>query len=636
MSPLRARMAALRAWQQALRSELAEWAGALAAADLLGPSSRDAAEALGESLVQGGCVVAVCGAPGAGKTGLVNALLASEGGDPLLPQAPTRCPVELGWDPQLSPGLALLPLATRRQPGLVSEWRRQPARWHHLPLGSEAGAAALLAEAVQTQRVSRRQAAALGLLPPGGVPGPERVEVPAWRHVLANLPHPLLQAGVCLLDTPALQSMAAEPELVLEQLPAADVVLMVQAAAAPVPEAERAEDAAPWPGHPRTLRVIWRETGPHGPAHPERPEHSAKPLALQGPPAPGLPPGADGPAFRVDGMLALQASARQDGPALAASGLPALAVACGDLLLAWRHQRQAAELVSGVMSLMEDAQRRLREQRRGHAQQLLELRGLRQESSERLAQLKLQMQEEGAALDHLATVLDALLLAQDRALRQSLEALDASHLQAAAAHLKSLLAGGLLRAPTRAAGFEALCRQLRQQADLAARHSGEAALNWVRARERLRRDFGLAAAELPIPDLSGLAPEVDLIERGYLRYFTLPQAVRLSAADAAEPLRRMLLAKFKLLFAGARQELLGWQAALNPSVREPLAQRRAQLERRAQGLARIEQAADDLDRHLAELQARDDALLATLDRARQGAARLRQRAEQGPARPASP
>lgn len=605
VSPLRARLAALRAWQQVLRDDLAQWAAPLVAADLLGPSSQQTVHALLERLAHSGGVVALCGPAGAGKTCLANALLASEGGTPLLPHGPTRCPLELAWEPARPAALSLLPIATRRQPGLVSEWRRQPASWHRVALAEAADPAALLAEALQTRQVSRRQAAALGLLPSGAGASTERIEVPAWRHAWANLPHPLLAEGLSLLDTPSLQSMATEPELVLEQLPAADVLLMLEPAG---PEDAAADDATQAPAHPRTLRV-----GRGGPGV--------------------VGPGGEASVFRVDAGQALRALDSGDGAALAASGLPALAAACGDLLMGWRHRSQAGVVVSGVLSLMEDAQRRLREQRRSHAQQLLELRGLRHESGDRLAQLKQQVEQEADSLDRLSSVLDGLLLAQDRALRQSLEALDASHLQAAAASLKQLLAGGLLRAPARAAGFEALCRQLRQQAVAAARHAAEGAVTWARARERLQTEFNLPAAELPIPDLSGLAAEVDLIERGYGRYFTLSHAVRLATADAAEPLRRMLGAKFRLLFAGARQSLQAWQAALNPSVREPLAQRRAQLDKRAQGLARIERAADDLDRHLAELQARDDSLLATLDQARLRAAGLRQRAEQGPQGP---
>lgn len=589
-----------------MSDDLAGWAAPLVAADLLGPSSQQALQALQQRLQHAHAVVALCGPAGAGKTRLANALLCSEGGAALLPEGPTCCPVELAWDPARPAGLSLLPIATRRQPGLVGEWRRQPARWHGMALAPGGDAPTLLAEALKTRPVSRRQAAALGLLPAGGAGGQERVDVPAWRHAWANLPHPLLAQGLCLLDLPTLQSMATEPELVLEQLPAADVLLWLLPA--PGPEAAGPEAAA-CPAHPRTLRVACGSAGHQGPT-------------------------GEGGEFQVDTALAVSAGGHDAG-ALQASGVPALAAACGDLLLGWRHRQQAGEVVSSVLSLLEDAQRRLREQRRSHAQQLLELRGLRHESGDRLAQLQLQVEQEADSLDRLAAVLDGLLLAQDRALRQSLEALDPSHLQAAAERLKQLLAGGLLRAPARAAAFEALCSQLRQQAQAAARHAAEGARAWARARERLQDEFGLPAADLPIPDLGGLAAEVDLIERGYSRYFTLAHAVRLATAAAAEPLRRMLLAKFKLLFAGARQALQAWQAALNPSVREPLAQRRAQLDKRAQALARIEQAADDLDRHLAELQARDEALLATLDQARLRAARLRQRAEQGPLAPTS-
>jgi hypothetical protein len=56
------------------------------------------------------------------------------------------------------------------------------------------------------------------------------VEIPAWRHAVINFPHPLLQQGLVVLDTPGLNAIGAEPELTLSLLPNAHAVLFILAA----------------------------------------------------------------------------------------------------------------------------------------------------------------------------------------------------------------------------------------------------------------------------------------------------------------------------------------------------------------------------------------------------------------------
>src|SRR3569833_3338165 len=55
------------------------------------------------------------------------------------------------------------------------------------------------------------------------------VEVPAWRYAMGNFPHPLLQAGLTILDTPGLNALGAEPELTLSVIPNAHAVMYLLA-----------------------------------------------------------------------------------------------------------------------------------------------------------------------------------------------------------------------------------------------------------------------------------------------------------------------------------------------------------------------------------------------------------------------
>ena len=60
------------------------------------------------------------------------------------------------------------------------------------------------------------------------------VDVPCWRHAIINFPHPLLQQGLVILDTPGLNAIGTEPELTLNLLPNAHAILFILAADAGV------------------------------------------------------------------------------------------------------------------------------------------------------------------------------------------------------------------------------------------------------------------------------------------------------------------------------------------------------------------------------------------------------------------
>src|SRR6185295_17541451 len=57
-----------------------------------------------------------------------------------------------------------------------------------------------------------------------------QVEIPRWRHALLNMPHPLLEQGLVILDTPGLNAIGAEPELTVSLIPQAHAVVFILAA----------------------------------------------------------------------------------------------------------------------------------------------------------------------------------------------------------------------------------------------------------------------------------------------------------------------------------------------------------------------------------------------------------------------
>lgn len=193
-----------------------------------------------------------------GKTELINALLYTEGGRRLLPSQPgrtTMCPTEIFWDSHTPVNcVRLLPIETRRTNTSLEKFKRIPQNWVTVnfdPLNHEQTRAAIN-QVSSNKWVMPAEATKLGFAMDelGERDEQGRVAVPAWRHALISLDHPLLRQGLRIIDTPGLNALGNEPELTLKTLPEAQAILFLMSADAGV----TASDMTIWREHVQTLR----------------------------------------------------------------------------------------------------------------------------------------------------------------------------------------------------------------------------------------------------------------------------------------------------------------------------------------------------------------------------------------------
>jgi hypothetical protein len=191
-----------------------------------------------------------------GKSELINAIFFGDYGQRILPSSAgrtTMCPTELMFDTGKPPMIELLPIETRATHASVHEFKRFPEEWRTVGLdtGSADAMHAALLRVGEQKRVSRELAARLGFaIDAEGEEGLRSdaeglVEIPCWRHAVINFPHPLLEQGLVILDTPGLNAIGAEPELTLSQLPNAHAILFILAADTGVTQS----DLAVWRDH---------------------------------------------------------------------------------------------------------------------------------------------------------------------------------------------------------------------------------------------------------------------------------------------------------------------------------------------------------------------------------------------------
>ncbi|HET7402157.1 MAG TPA: dynamin family protein [Usitatibacter sp.] len=226
-----ARLAELRSWRRATTEALAVFRRWALAGRLVDEQTGARLAHLERRLEGERLTVAFVGEVSRGKSELVNALFFADAGERLVPSGlgqTTLCPVEILWDEARAPSLRLLPIETRADAKALREYLAHDDGWVQVAIDPKDSASVVRAcrAIAQTRRVEPAEAASLGF--ESANPGP--LDVPRWRYAVLNLPHPLLQSGLAILDTPGHNALGLEPELVMHRLPdAAAIVFMLGA-----------------------------------------------------------------------------------------------------------------------------------------------------------------------------------------------------------------------------------------------------------------------------------------------------------------------------------------------------------------------------------------------------------------------
>lgn len=174
-----------------------------------------------------------------GKTELINSLFFSETGVKLLPSSPgrtTMCPTEIFFDQRSTSYIKLLDIESRYEETSFADLKEDASRWKkiYLDVDDPAQMQEAFKELLATKAVSKEKAQEMGLFNEReaaelGIINPESVDIPVWRHAMISFPHPLLKAGLCILDTPGLNALGSEPELTLSMLPSTQAIIFVLA-----------------------------------------------------------------------------------------------------------------------------------------------------------------------------------------------------------------------------------------------------------------------------------------------------------------------------------------------------------------------------------------------------------------------
>jgi hypothetical protein len=555
-----------------------------------------------------------------GKSELINAIFFASYGRRIMPASAgrtTMCPTELGYDASLPPSLRLLPIETRTEPFSLTHWRDEPDRWTEIAIDVENAEqlSETMIKVAEVRWVPVADARALGFWSdevPDDNPMPDadgRVEIPRWRHAVLNMPHPLLEQGLVILDTPGLNAIGAEPELTVSLIPQAHAVVFILAADAGVTRS----DLSIWREHLVTegdlsetrivvlnkIDTMWDilSTPAQVDAQIQRQRKGA--AELLGVPLTQVLP--------VSAQKGLQAKIRRDQPLLQASRLPALETVLGEGLLGKRETMLRLAVDNGITALRAEATRILTVRQRDLSEQALELQGLRGKNGSVIRHMRSRIEAEQTEFEGSNARILALRSVQGKLLREVYAVLGSTALKADMGRLASALKKRGIKFSVRKVygeTFEALRNNLREVQSTTTEIQSMLHATF----RQLNAEHGFTLQAPPEPDLTSFEQQLSQIERSHVHYLGVGNLLKLSQPDFCDKLVRALASRLRVVNEAAMSEVERWSKGAGAQLDAQLKERRRNFTRRIEAVERIQGAAGNLDERLSELAAQEAGL----------------------------
>ena len=613
---LAARFEAYSDWRRRLSagiSGLHEW---LSQQELADAQTDLQVQRLLERLHQDKLVVAFVAEFSRGKSELINAIFFADFGQRLLPSAAgltTMCPTELLYDPTRPPSIRLLPIETRARDGSVAEFKNYADEWVTLPLDLSAAdkMSQALSQVSQTKRVPIALARKYGLYDEADVLAPmsaadeAAVDIPCWRHAVINFPHPLLQQGLVILDTPGLNAIGTEPELTLSLLPNAHALLFVLAADAGVTKT----DVEVWRNHlvgpdPSTregrlvilnkIDGLWDDLKSSADVDAEiaRQVRSCAQIL-------SLPPAQ---VFAVSAQKALLAKVNGDDTLLARSRLPQLEQALSKELIPAKREIVGTATRAEIKALALTVRAILDARSAGIQEQLAELRGLRGKNHDVVEHMMERIKQEKELFERGMQRYTALRNVFTQHTTALYESIGLETLREAAGETRRRIERSPFTKGVREAMSE-FFEAIRTNIEASAQKTGEIHAMMEAMYTRFASEHGLEAFAPPPFSMLKYQKEVDRLERAYNVHFnTLWNMVSKAKFSLMKRFFETIAIRVKHVFDIANRDLESWLRAVMAPLETQVREHHLQLRRRLESVKRIHRASDELEERIAELE----------------------------------
>lgn len=553
-----------------------------------------------------------------GKTELINAIFFADFGRRLLPSEAgrtTMCPTELFFDRNSGESyIKLLPIETRLSDISLSDLKNQDSYWTTMPINVDSPdqMAQTFHEVVKTKRVPVEDAEKLGLyvdeLTNGELDGnrrvrPQTVEIPVWRHALISFPHPLLQQGLVILDTPGLNALGSEPELTINMLPSAQAVLFVLSADTGVTKS----DLDVWQNYIMAYRnkgqkglvavlnkidTLWDEM-----KRPEQVEATIREQCRSSAELLAIDPGN---VFPISAHKALVAKIRGNQELLARSNLPALEALLGTEILPDRQRVIWDNIVTRLGRSMEDVYAPLTAQLDDLSSRINELQAMRGNNEDIVQQLLQKAKEKKDA--YYESVKTFQLSRKKLALQAKImfNTLDIESIDKIIDKTRKDMAGSWTTAGMKS-GMSIFFDSMRDAMQIVSRQSEETFKLVQAIYKKFHDDYGLRVSSPRLFPTKKYTDELDLLYLKAEEFRNSPVTTMSEQSFVVKKFFISLVSHARNVFIQAGKEADTWLKELvNPLVNQ-IQEKRNSIEQHMKTLSKIRESKNDLETQLKEL-----------------------------------
>lgn len=570
-------------------------------------------------------MVAVIAEFSRGKSELINAIFFAHYGRRIMPAGAgrtTMCPAEMAWNPALPISIRLLPIHTRKEATSIAHWRVRPEAWVTYAFNPQepAAMAQTINKVSEVQRVSVQEATALGFwLPdtPSGERNPDnpvpdrlgQVEVPVWRHACINIPHPLLQQGLVILDTPGLNAVGVEPDLTMALLGQAQATLFILGADTGVTKS----DLDLWREHlshaaaahiPRyailnKIDTLWDELKSTAEINAELEKQCIDTAQLLSISRQSV--------VAISAQKGLIAKIKQDEQLLARSGLLELEALLGGHLVRARQSIIQQNCMSGMMRLQSTAARALERRFRDISDQKAQIQSVVGKSAQNLKMMlsrlsieKQEVMEAGKQFERLEKIcLTSVIKSLDHISTPKLK----GHIDA----MGKAFNGSLLKMGLRQS-YEDVFAEL--QSNLAASETellrlyGDLSLK-IKA---MNTQHGFAIALMPAPKLNGFADKLVNTRLSHLHHLDFGSSWRLISKDHLQRLLQTLFVQVRVIYESAHADIEHWTQSTVQVLQTEFIERERSLAKRIDSVSGVKNSSANSGEQIAELDAQLEAI----------------------------
>lgn len=616
MNAIERGLEAYSGWRNGLAGALRDMRGFLQKQDLMDPQVSARLERALATLRDDRLYVAFVAEFSRGKSELINAIFFAGLGARVLPSSAgrtTMCPTELCYEPGSEPQVRLLPIETRAAGATVADLKSFPEDWTVLPInmGSVEQVAEAFSAIAATKEVAREEAVRMGLhiaesetsngmqLSASG-----NVEIPRWRHAVINFPHPMLEQGLVILDTPGLNAIGAEPELTLSMLPSAHAVLFILAADQGVTKS----DIQVWHDHLghaagangkgklvvlNKIDGLWdglREQSAIDNEISRQVQDTARHLGLSA-----------SAVYPVSAQKALAGKVKGDEALIVRSRIRALEAALTSELLPGKRDIVRAGVTVEVASIERAVRTLVTQRREGVVEHMTELSGLNGKNVEVIAHM---MDKVRADKEYFEKSLQRFLATRSvftKQTNQLYEHLSIRSIDRLIAETRKNMETSLTTVGLKA-GIQEFFTRIHNALHETSNQAQEIKALMEGVYRKFQEEHGLVNVRPPAYSVARYRREVKRIEEKQAQFLN---GSSLFIKDQRVVTRRFyesVAARIRTVFLAANRDADAWLKAIMSPMESQVREHQIQLRRRLESVKRIHQASDTLDERLKELQ----------------------------------